>query len=139
MFGHTTRAERREFARENAKRPVVLERCPPEVMARWPNMPASLIEVWQSRAFLVQVHKAPAPAHARLTINRTMPGPDGRWEQDITWDDLQRIKNEVGFALYDAVEVYPRKGDVVNVANMRHLWIMPELLPFAWRPNKSQG
>ena len=31
------------------------------------------------------------------------------------------------------MEVYPRTADLVNVANMRHLWVLPELLPFAWR------
>lgn len=24
-------------------------------------------------------------------------------------------------------------GKLVNVANMRHLWVMRELVPFAWR------
>lgn len=30
-------------------------------------------------------------------------------------------------------EYETRATDVVNVANMRHIWIMRELLPFAWR------
>jgi hypothetical protein len=37
----------------------------------------------------------------------------------------------------DAVEVYPPAGDVVNVANMRHLWVLRDRLPFAWRGGKG--
>lgn len=55
-------------------------------------------------------------------------------EQDgISWDALQEIKGAVGYADRDAVEIYPRDADVVNVANMRHLWITPEPIAFAWR------
>jgi hypothetical protein len=43
------------------------------------------------------------------------------------------IKNAVGYQDRDAVEVYPSQTDVVNVSNMRHLWILPEKLDFAWR------
>jgi hypothetical protein len=32
-----------------------------------------------------------------------------------------------------AVEIYPADGDVVAVANMRHLWLLPEAPAFAWR------
>jgi hypothetical protein len=46
---------------------------------------------------------------------------------------LQDIRNAVGFSERDAVEVFPAKNDTVNVANLRHLWIMPEPLAFAWR------
>lgn len=28
--------------------------------------------------------------------------------------------------------------DVVNVAPMRHLWVMPEKLTFAWRKNDGK-
>jgi hypothetical protein len=38
----------------------------------------------------------------------------------------------VGFGAADALEVYPRDGDVVNVANIRHLWVLRDPLPWAW-------
>lgn len=41
----------------------------------------------------------------------------------ITWDELQRIKSECGFGGKDGVEMYPRDEDVVNTANIRHLYI----------------
>lgn len=71
-------------------------------------------------------------ALVRLSINIT--SMDGaRWKDGISWEDMQRIKAEAGYPMHDAVEVFPRAVDVVNVANMRHIWIMRDLLSFAWR------
>ena len=38
-----------------------------------------------------------------------------------------------------AVEVFPADDQVVNVANMRHLWVLPEPLPFAWEKGLSHA
>lgn len=43
----------------------------------------------------------------------------------ISWDDLQRIKNEALGADVIAVEVFPAEDQVVNEVNMRHLWEVP--------------
>lgn len=123
-----TRAQRRQLARDNAKQPDALQSVPRE---QWPsNIPDRLVKVFRSREYLVQVFQE--GAFGRLSISRTMLVGD-RWRDGISWDDLQRLKREAGFGDYDAVEVFPRDHDIVNVANMRHLWIMPTLLPFAWR------
>lgn len=99
-----------------------------------PRGPGSPFEAWRSREYLVQVFQDHAPGVvARLSINRTRLAPDGGWAQDIPWEDMQRLKREAGFGGFDAVEVYPSDGNVVNVANMRHLWVLEKQLPFAWR------
>jgi len=134
MDGVTNRAERRMaaryLARENAKMPKFLVVIPP---AEWPQagLPG-LKEVWRSQDYLVQVFTEPAPCIARLSVNLTRRAGN-RWQDGIAWEDLQRLKAECGYGQYDAVEVYPHDLDVVNVANMRHLWIMAEPLSFAWR------
>jgi hypothetical protein len=125
----TSREQRRQLARDNAKLPLTLQRVPRH---EWPNPEAPQLDVWRSRHFLVQVFAAPAPAKVRLSINRTeLSGT--RWVEGISWDELQQLKAECGFADFDAVEVFPRGRDVVNVANMRHLWVLREPLSFAWR------
>jgi len=43
----------------------------------------------------------------RLMVNLLALGGNGRWKDMISWDRLQEIKNVVGFAGQDAVEVYP--------------------------------
>lgn len=69
----------------------------------------------------------------RMSVNRTALTKDGNWDADIGWEELQRLKAEAGYGNMDAVEIYPSDKDVVNVANMRHLWILSEPLAFAWR------
>jgi hypothetical protein len=99
----------------------------------WPgDMPASVIGVWRSRDFLVQIHQE-AAGIVRLSICRTELDDTLEWSQGVSWDDLQAIKNAVGYTQRDAVEVFPAERDVVNFANMRHLWVLAEPLPFVWR------
>lgn len=98
---------------------------------RWPDIPTFNRhlpqQVYVSGEFAVQIYAAESPAECRLCVYRH----DKR--DGITWDALQSIKNELGFADRDAVEIYPAAEDLVNVANMRHLWVMAERVSFAWR------
>lgn len=126
---HTTREQRRQLARDNLKWPAALVEIP---RSQWPNPEGPQLRVLRSREFLVQEYAADGMALVRLSVNVT--SMDGaRWKDGIPWEDLQRLKAEAGYLMHDAVEVFPRATDVVNVANMRHIWIMRELIPFAWR------
>lgn len=130
----TTREQRRALERENARRPLHLEGICRE---DWPDgladHPRSPFAVWRSRHFLVRFYKEPAPGViGRLSILRTAVAGD-RWADGITWDDIQRLKSETGHADTWAVEVFPADADVVNVANIRHLWLLAEAPAYAWR------
>lgn len=137
MTIHANRAQRRQLERDNAKLPKRLTVIPP---AEWPMAVATAntppVAVWRSRSFLVQKYLAPAPAIARLSVLRTTVVGD-RWADGISWDELQDIKNELGYFAHTAVEVYPPMRDVVNVANIRHLWVLDGPLPFAWRSGQQ--
>lgn len=124
-----TRQQRRALQAENRQWPEALRLIPRE---DWPrSAPPNVIEAWRSRAFLVQVYQE-RDGIVRLSVCRTTT--DGRdWIADIGWEELQRLKSECGRGTMDAVEVYPAANDVVNVANMRHLWVLPDPLTFAWR------
>lgn len=87
---------------------------------------------WVNSYFLVQEFQEENGV-IRLSVNTTSMANSGRWKDGISWDALQEIKNAVGYADRDAVEIYPAQKDVVNVANMRHLWLVNEPLTFAWR------
>lgn len=86
-----------------------------------PPRPDSMLSVWRSRHFIVQEHRH----HncIRLTINRTTVTRTGEWDSNISWEELQQIKRDVGHGDRVAVEIFPKDQNVVNVANMRHLWI----------------
>lgn len=124
----TTRTQRRLLAKQNARTPTHLVPVPRH---EWPEPPPGLIEVWRSRSFLVQVFDEGAGLQ-RLSVCRTSRNGD-EWADQITWDELMRCKRECGRGDRDALEVYPPDRDVVNVANMRHLWLPVEPIPFAWR------
>lgn len=51
---------------------------------------------------------------------------------DIPWAEKQKIKNELFGKERVAVEVFPKESELVDEANMYHLWVFPEgySLPF---------
>ena len=125
----TNREARRKLERENAKRPSVLTPIPRD---RWPSSgDETRTGVFLSAKYLAQVFDEPHGVQ-RISANRTTARPDGRWDDAITWDEMQEIKRQIGMGDKYAIEVYPRDCDIVNVANMRHLWILPEPLSIGW-------
>lgn len=121
---------RAKLADGNRQYPVALVKLPRE---SWPSDTVERrIAVWRSRGFLVQAVQE-SDGIVRLSINRTAVKSDFGWEEGISWDELQRLKAEAGYGDRFAVEIYPADSEVVNVANLRHLWILPEAPAFAWR------
>ena len=53
-------------------------------------------------------------------------------QQIRSWSDLQRIKDELGYADRSAVEIFPPASELVDHAPLYHLWVMPDgfRLPF---------
>ena len=133
----TTREQRRQLARDNAKLPATLTPVPSD---QWPDlsyMTKKPCAVRRSRFFLVQSFDEGNGVN-RLSVARAeIDTTTGRWKDGITWDELQDIKRQVGLGEYMAVEIFPADRDVINVANMRHLWVMRDPLPFAWKKGSS--
>jgi len=125
-----TREMRRQLERDNAKRPTMLTPVPIE--QRPAPLNGSRTAVLLSRDYLVQVFDEGGGVQ-RISVNRTTARPDGRWDDGLTWDEMQDIKRQIGMGDQYAIEVYPRDRDVVNVSNMRHLWVLPEPLQIGWR------
>ena len=88
------------------------------------------MNVYRNNRFLVQEFKE--KDGIRITVNRTMIDNKGRWLDNISWTALQNIKNELGYADKIAVEIFPKEKDIVNVANMRHLWILDDVQNIGW-------
>lgn len=120
--------EMRKVAQKAARElPAELTPIPENQFKNRTSVP--MIAAWSSRKWLVQVYDE--NGHIRISVNKVAVLPDGNWEAGITWDDLMEIKAAIGYRESWAVEVYPPPERVVNVANMRHLWIVPQL-QFAW-------
>lgn len=45
---------------------------------------------------------------------------------DFPWRDLQRIKDELVGEDREAVQVFPKKSEIVDEADMAHIWLVPE-------------
>lgn len=66
-----------------------------------------------------------------LVIHLWIRRHDG--EMVRSWADMQRIKNELIGDDHVAVEVFPAQQDLVDDANIAHLWVLPKefALPFS--------
>ncbi len=94
----------------------------------------NLLAVFRNRYFLAQIYRK--NEWTRISINRTsLDLTINRWRDGISWDSLMMIKGKVGYGDRDAIEMYPKEYDVVNVANIRHLFILPvdHLIDCIWR------
>jgi hypothetical protein len=118
----------RTLHRENRRRPEKLAPIPatewPDGIADSPFQTGSVAtDVFRSRDFLLVVWDQSGTT--RLSVMRTDFDLRTRHQRaDITWDDLQRLKGEAGYGKMTAVEIYPPDDRVVNVANMRHLFLV---------------
>lgn len=70
--------------------------------------------------------------YQRMSVCRSAHNGES-WVDQVTWDKLMLLKRECGRGDRDAIEVFPADRDIVNVANMRHLFSPPTDLPFKWR------
>lgn len=131
------RRQRRQLQHEqHAHVRELPERLTPIPRDEWPTVKPMPLNAWLSRRYMVQLYdaaNATYPALLRLSVNRARLDARGAgWMADISWDELQTIKREIGYGHWYAVEVYPPDANVVNVANMRHLWLLPTPLEIGW-------
>jgi hypothetical protein len=100
---------------------------------KWPTHSKRLMRVLKSKKFLVQIWKD--AGFLRISINRQdyiLKDEKPIWKDGITWDELQAIKDAIGYADHWCVECYPPKNSIVNDANFRHLWLLEEAPEFGW-------
>lgn len=94
-----------------------------------PNMPYTshaqdLDSVWRNKKFTVMVWNV--PAGKKLSISRnTWDSHTNRYHDGITWDEIMEIKRGCGFGEQNAIEFFPPDSQVINIANVRHIWLLP--------------
>ena len=95
-----------------------------------PNLPYSshpedILEIWRSKKYLVIVWKV--PAGKKLSISRQEWNPtERRYKDGITWDEIMEIKHDIGMGNKTGIEFFPADDEVMNLANVRHIWIVPD-------------
>ncbi len=95
------------------------------------HAPASITRVWMNGLYFVQLADE-GGGMERLLVKRNDGAPVR------SWADMQRIKNELRGPERVAVEVYPPQSELVDEANIYHLWVFPEgyRLPFTLRGSR---
>jgi hypothetical protein len=102
----------------------------------WPQSTdnSRVLKVFFNENFLVQIIKD--GDFNRISVNKTKYNLiKGKpvWIDGITWDELQEIKNSIGYADKWCVECFPPDEHVVNVAPIRHLWVLDKPPAFGWK------
>lgn len=59
--------------------------------------------------------------------------------QEPPWRDMQRIKDELCGPECEALQVYPKAGDVVDQADVYHLWVLPPDKPIPFGLHRENG
>lgn len=138
-FVHLAKTDRAAFNkvrgglhRESKEFPNHLIRCP-DLETEGRN---GILEIWRSRHFLATIYDQGGVI--RISVNRSAVKNNGHWKEGISWDDLMRIKREIGRADQYAVELFPSDRDLVDVANIRHLFLV-ERPDFAWADRSEEG
>lgn len=124
----------KEVERESRRWPDHLVEIPKEQWEHLDEFRKSMApeRVFRSRWFVVQLFDYPHEGARRLSVTKAVVRSDGEWEE-LTWEELQRVKSQAGFDNEWAVKIFPPGRDTVNVANMRHLWLIPKP-SFGWHP-----
>lgn len=91
----------------------------PEMTERGLEPLRGMSRIWKNNLYVVQVF--PKPNGITLLMVRRNDAAPIR-----SWSDMQRIKNELMGDHRVAVEIYPAESDVVDQANMYHLWVYPD-------------
>jgi hypothetical protein len=88
-------------------------------------------ECYRNNRYSVQI--TDEPTDWGLVVHLWIRRHDG--DAARSWADLQRIKDELVGPDRVAIEVFPASSDLVDQANMYHLWVLPEgiELPFGLR------
>ena len=116
MFG--IRRTKQIIRAENAKYGRDFVKIPHDEVTVNPNF----IEAWRNNILLVQVWEGP-PLNLKFT--RTELDERGCILAGITWDQMFLAKNEIAHGAYadlDFVEFFPAAENLINVANVRHLY-----------------
>lgn len=121
-----SRAERRRIKREEGRTSKWERKPSPKELHRGDGWVGELDRAWINDKYCVMARTIQTPwgqvDHACIRNTSST---------DIPWKEKQKIKNELWGKEYTAVEVFPTENELVDDANMYHLWIFKDYkLPF---------
>lgn len=132
ILGHLRRGERRSLLKNEAKARKAGAWGPWEkltfprgtVGSGWSR---DFDTAYRNAVFSVLVRKIETGAASGSVIHLAISSLSG---ERPTWWEAQRIKNDLCGEDTTAIEVYPPQSQVVDGADMFHLWVLPAPLNF---------
>lgn len=104
-----------------------------------------VVQVWTGMSATPGCINTPWEGTARICVKHSKAknvaqANSRKFDLPITWDELQEIKEWL-FPGRIALEVYPPADKVVDVANLRWLWVLPPsaVLPFNLQSTSMQS
>lgn len=87
---------------------------------------------WAGCPFGVHIPEATGSTPVTATMCKLEFKLNGNWLQiwksdgsdGISWDELQLVKNKVFGQESWAIEIFPAESELVNMRNVRHLWLV---------------
>ncbi len=133
-----TAGQRLQLAEMNAASSDHMTQLRPEEMPP-SSRDDTFVSAWRSKRFLAQVYRE-ANGSIRISVCRSEWDLQKQsWREDISWDDLMQIKQQIGYSNAWAYECFPPEVETINVANMRHLFIPSEQPTFGWRNDERKS
>lgn len=82
------------------------------------------LTAYHNQDFIVQSFQV-AGGIIRLAINRNQRilSP-WVWQDGIAWSQIRAIKQSLGYGDKCGVEIYPPEQHILNIVNVRHLWLL---------------
>lgn len=96
-----------------------------EDLAKYPAM-AGIRAAFVNDLYSVQVYDV--ATDWGQVVHMAIRNHDGQGEP--SWAEMQRIKNELIGPERTAIQVYPANSELIDQANLYHLWVLPITLPF---------
>lgn len=105
----------------------------PELLKKFPAV-GNIAQAWRNDFYVVQVYRVATELGEVLHLCIT--GIDGG---EPPWRDMQRIKDEIIGTDAEAVQVYPKKRDIMDQADIYHLFILPSEWPIPFGLHRENG
>jgi hypothetical protein len=127
-----SKALRKQYSKLAAKKfgPWEMRVAPEEAMIRYKRYEGHFRrESYLNNRYSVQI--SDEATDWGLVVHLWIQRHDG--EMARSWADMQRIKNELVGPNRVGVEVFPPEEELIDQANIAHVWVMPEgfALPFS--------
>ena len=80
-------------------------------------------EIYRNKQFLVIIFAC--GNGLKITVSRNeYDYKTKRQKGNISWDELQQIKNDIGYSEHTFVEFFPKESELIDIDSVRHLWLV---------------